>query len=720
MSVSVRPLLAPAGLPTPAASALPTLQRHLRVHPGPRLDDGSPSWTLEDPARSSFFRITWPEQQMLSHWQLGNAQAIADKISASTTLDMQAEEVEGFAQFLRESQLVELSGDAAIRSLRQRHQKKDKGWAGWLLQNYLSIHIPLLRPDAFLDRTLPRVRPLLGRGFAMATLCAGVLGLYLVTRQWDTFIHSFLYFFSLEGALLAAATLALTKILHEFGHAYACKLQGCRVPTMGVAFLVLWPVLYTDASGAWRLPRRRQRLAIGGAGMLAELSLAAWATLLWSFLDEGPLRSAAFMLASTTWLLTLAVNLNPLMRFDGYFLLCDLLDVPNLQQRSFELARWRLREALFGFKDPAPEYFKPRLRRTLLVFAFATWIYRFFLFLGIALLVYHYAFKLLGILLFVVEIVHFIARPIVNELRHWYQRRKEYRMNRHTLISGGVLLAALILVIVPWRSRVEAPALLRAEHQANLYVPVGAQVSVLHPEPGQPIAADTLLWRLSAPELEQQRQTLERDIELLRNQSSYQQRSSEDAARQNVARQELALALRRQQALSEQVRQLEVRAPFAGVLVEVAGQLASGQWLAQGEWLGTLVDPHSVRVEAFVGERDRERLSTCARAWFYPEDPGLPRQPLVVEALAQTAVKKLSSAPELASLYQGSIAAQLDAQQVPVPEQALYRVMLRPAQATADLHMALRGKVLIEAQARSPLLETAREVLTVLIRESSF
>ena len=700
---------------------LPALRRTLRLHPGPRSRDGSPTWTLEDPARSRFYRIGWAEAEILTRWELDTAEAVAKAVSQETTLALVKEDVEGFVQFLRNVQLVEVEGEKAIADLRRRAEAGKSGsWASWLLSNYLSIRIPLLRPDAFLTRTYPRVAPLFSRGFALATVLAALLGLYLAARQWDTFVHTFLHFFSLEGAALAAITLSLTKVLHEFGHAYTCKRYGCRVPTMGVAFLVLWPVLYTDASGAWRLPQRRQRLAIGAAGMGVELCLAAWATLAWSFLPDGMLRSAAFMLASTTWILTLAVNLNPLMRFDGYFLFSDLIDVPNLQERAFELARWRLRETLFGFGDPPPEHFEPWLQRVLLGYAFATWVYRFFLFLGIALLVYHFAFKLLGLLLFAVEIVHFILRPIWGELRHWHQRRKDYRMNRNTLISAGVLLALLLLAALPWSGHVEAPALLRAEQQALLLTPVGARLQAIKVEPGQPVGAGQTVLSLQAPDLEHELASLEREIELLHRQSSLQLRAAEDAARQAVAQQELQVALERRETLRRRLGLLQVRAPFAGALVDLAQPLQEGEWLPAGEWLATVAGTDGELIEAFVGESDRERLRVGGEAWFLPEDPGRPRRHLVIEDIGQTAVRKLTSAPELASVYQGSIASQFDEQRIAVPEQALYRVLLRPQDGGTAVPQTLRGTASITAEARSPLLQAWRWTMAVLIRESAF
>ena len=129
----------------------------------------------------------------------------------------------------------------------------------------------------------------------------------------------------------------------------------------------------------------------------------------------------AFLLATTTWVSTVLINASPFMRFDGYFLLSDFLQMPNLHARAFALARWDLRERLFALGEPAPEHF-PAARRGLILFAWATWIYRLVLFLGIAALVYHFFIKALGIFLFLVEIVWFIARPLWSEIGAWRQR----------------------------------------------------------------------------------------------------------------------------------------------------------------------------------------------------------------------------------------------------------------------------------------------------------
>jgi len=159
----------------------------------------------------------------------------------------------------------------------------------------------------------------------------------------------------MKGVFLYALTLFFVKMLHELGHAYTARHYGLRVPTMGLAFLIFWPMFYTDNSDAWKLRKRTSRMAIAGAGTLVELGLAVPATFLWSFLPDGPLRSACFLIAATTWISSLLINLNPFLRFDGYYLLSDFLNVPNLQARAFALGKWHLRRFLAGIESPCPD-----------------------------------------------------------------------------------------------------------------------------------------------------------------------------------------------------------------------------------------------------------------------------------------------------------------------------------------------------------------------------
>ncbi|MBA0208337.1 HlyD family efflux transporter periplasmic adaptor subunit [Pectobacterium brasiliense] len=704
---------------TPAAGLSP-LRDELILHAGPANRDGSPSWTLEDPLRGLYFRIGWAEMAMLSRWSMGNAAQIVADVNQTSALTLDDSDVQYFNRFLQANSLTRVSGDEALAQFsRQVEQSRVSIWRK-LLKNYLFFRIPLWHPDRFLGATLPWVEPFFSRTFLKLTLLVAVLGLFLAGRQWETFKHTFLHFFTLEGAALAGLTLCFTKILHEFGHAYTCKRFGARVATMGVAFLVMMPVLYTDTSGSWKLTRRRQRMAIGAAGMMTELVLAAWATLAWSFLPDGMLRSAAFMLATTTWIMTLAINLSPLMRFDGYFLLSDGLQMPNLQNRGFAIGRWQMREWLFGLGDAPPEHFPRWLQRTLVGYAFAVWIYRFFLFTGIAILVYHMTFKLLGMLLFAIEIGYFVVMPVVNEVREWSKRRKDYRMNRNMTTTLVVSAVVLLLLMIPWQRGVYAPALLRAEQQSSLYMPVPAMIQHIDVKVGQPVQAGQTLFTLSSDALAHEQKQLERQIATLNWQSTFQVFNKEAAGDHQRVKQEHEAALQKLQVLQRQSEQLTVRAPIDGVVADMTTPLETGEWLGQGEWLAVVTKPTGGLVEAFVSEKDWQRLRTGAKGTFYLQDVSRSSLPLTIVEIASTATRDLNAAPELASIYGGDIATLSDAQRKLHPEQAVYRVLLSLPDDYRAQPQVLRGTVVMDGEAQSLLIRGWKVVSAVLIRELSF
>ncbi|WP_233990944.1 HlyD family efflux transporter periplasmic adaptor subunit [Pectobacterium brasiliense] len=708
-----------AGGATPAAGLSP-LRDELILHAGPANRDGSPSWTLEDPLRGLYFRIGWAEMAMLSRWSMGNAAQIVADVNQTSALTLDDSDVQYFNRFLQANSLTRVSGDEALAQFsRQVEQSRVSIWRK-LLKNYLFFRIPLWHPDRFLGATLPWVEPFFSRTFLKLTLMVAVLGLFLAGRQWETFKHTFLHFFTLEGAALAGLTLCFTKILHEFGHAYTCKRFGARVATMGVAFLVMMPVLYTDTSGSWKLTRRRQRMAIGAAGMMTELVLAAWATLAWSFLPDGMLRSAAFMLATTTWIMTLAINLSPLMRFDGYFLLSDGLQMPNLQNRGFAIGRWQMREWLFGLGDASPEHFPRWLQRTLVGYAFAVWIYRFFLFTGIAILVYHMTFKLLGMLLFAIEIGYFVVMPVVNEVREWSKRRKDYRMNRNMTTTLVVSAVVLLLLMIPWQRGVYAPALLRAEQQSSLYMPVPAMIQRIDVKVGEPVQAGQTLFTLSSDALAHEQKQLERQIATLNWQSTFQVFNKEAAGDHQRVKQEHEAALQKLQVLQRQSEQLTVRAPIDGVVADMTTPLETGEWLGQGEWLAVVTKPTGGLVEAFVSEKDWQRLHTGAKGTFYLQDVSRSSLPLTIVEIASTATRDLNAAPELASIYGGDIATLSDAQRKLHPEQAVYRVLLSLPDDYRAQPQVLRGTVVMDGEAQSLLIRGWKVVSAVLIRELSF
>ena len=424
------------GAQSPEPIKLGAIREELQLMKGAPTIVGKPTWMIFDPVQYRYFEIDFEIFEILSLWnRFETSEELIAAAWQEQTRELTLTRVQAIVRFINNNNLVLDAADGGWRALANRKENSKSSPVAWLIQNYLFIKVPLVRPSRFLQSVYPYVASLFTRSMLWLMIAIGVAGLYLVSRQWDEFISTFADFLTFEGAITYAVTLVFIKLLHELGHAFMATRFGCRVPTMGVAFLVMFPVLYTDVTDAWKLRSRRKRLLIGGAGLLVELSLASMATFLWAFLPDGSLKSITFVIATISWIMSVVVNLNPLMRFDGYYLLSDGLGLANLQPRSFAFGRWKLREVLFNLGAPPPEMLPTSTVRTLTIYAWAIWIYRFFLFLGIAFLVYAFFFKALGVLLFFIEIVWFIARPFWSEVKEWPAMRKQI-LNDHGFTSA--------------------------------------------------------------------------------------------------------------------------------------------------------------------------------------------------------------------------------------------------------------------------------------------
>ncbi|MFC7396915.1 HlyD family efflux transporter periplasmic adaptor subunit [Chelatococcus sp. GCM10030263] len=718
-------VLAPGGSAQPAAgarhaagSSFAPLREELVLKPGPSLRGGAPSWTLYDPVANRFYRLGWLEFEILCRWHLGSSAEIANRIERETTLRPTPEDVDGFVQFLGGAELLRSSGPEATSRLCSRKAAARTSWYMWLLHHYLFVRIPLVRPDRLLGLLLPRLQWIYSWAFLWVSVAAGLFGLYLALRQWDSFKASLLWFFSLEGVALAGAALLASKMLHELGHGLTAKRLGCRVPTMGLALLVMMPVLYTDTSAAWHLPKRSQRLAIGSAGVITECCLAAYALLLWNFVPDGVFRSILFVWATTTWVLTVLINMSPFMRFDGYYLFSDLIDVPNLQDRSFALARHWLRETLFGFGEPPPETWSPEMRRVLIIYAFATWTYRLVLFLGIAFIVYHMFFKVLGILLFAVELWWFIARPIVREVAAWARWGRARKLNTRSLVTLGLLGLLVIALVVPWRTSIHAPALMAAEARVRLFSQVPGRVAMVLARSGDPVREGDPVIVFASPDIEYKRAQAERRVTSIEAQIQAASQEPTLRSRAQVLARQLQGAQAELAAARVEEARLTIRAPLSGTLVDMAEPLGIGEWVKPGELLGIVADMSGSRIDAYVGEGDLERIAPGTQAVFVPTDVAAGRVEAEITGIDRTAVRVLPD-PELASVNGGAIAARQGPDDTLIPENPVYRVTLRPLE-QVDLRHTSTGNAILDGKPSSVAGKAWRKIASVIIRESGF
>lgn len=699
--------------------ALPPLREDLKLLEGPAAQDGSPTWNIYDSIRNRYFRIGWIAFELLSRWSMGTATELIRDVKKNTTCVINPKDVEKLVQFLYENSLTRDPPGSTSKDYYEQYESSEKNWLLWLLHNYLFIRLPLVRPHRFLKASLPFVQPFYGITARSLVTVLGVIGLFLVLREWDEFINSFQYFFNFNGFLAFAAAVVFIKILHELGHAYLMTHFGGRVPTMGIAFLVMLPVLYTDTSDAWRLKSRRERLLIGAGGILTEVYIAMICTFLWCFLPDGVFRSAAFVLATTSWVMSLAINLNGFLRFDGYYLLTDWLGIENLQERTFNLGKWKLREWLFNLGLPAPYQYPLKKRRWLIAYAWCSWVYRFFLFIGIAVLVYLFFFKLLGIILFLVEILWFIMFPIMRELKVWWGLREQIIISPRAWFNFCLLCLFVVLFLIPWNTNVRIPAIVESDLQSTVYAPAPGRIQSIMVGEGDAVVKGQTLMVLTSKEIDDELNKTEVRIEAVRLRAKRIAASAEELTNMQVILQELEELKSRRNSLIELRQQLTILAPISGTVRELSRELHSGRWINESLQLMHIVEPENSIIKGLIPERELSRLSINQSAVFYPDEPE--RAPINARVLEIDSVNtSVIQSPYFLSTFGGDVAVRQDKDGRYVPESAMFRVRLLPQEARFNPSRVIPGVVHITGESRSLASQMKERVMAILIRESGF
>lgn len=710
------------GKAKPQVVKLPRIRDELMLFAAAPNEDGTPAWVIQDPVTNRFFRIGWLDFELLIHWADFDAAALIETVNEQTPLNVTPADVRQLVVFLSENQLLRADTPADVQKMLSRQQGVKRSLFEWLVHNYLFFRLPLVRPQAWLASLQPYLLRVRFSMLAGVIGFVGLLGIYLVSRQWDVFTHTLVDNFTWSGVAGYTAALLFAKTIHELGHAVVATRYGVRVAHMGVAFLVLLPMLYTDTGESWRLKNPRHRLAIASAGIAVELALASIATLVWALAPDGTFRNGMFFLATTSWLMTLAINASPFMRFDGYFIFSDILDLPNLHERSSALARTWMRRLLFGFSDRYPENFTVNKRRGLIAFAVTTWVYRLMVFLGIALLVYFFFFKLLGIVMLIVELVWFIGKPIARELAVWNARKKEILPSRRLVL--GIALAVLLGALVfPFSSRITGYGWVHASEQQPVHSPFSAQILEM-PEKTS-FKAGEVMFVLGSDVLGIA-EGRSRDMAATRETQIAGLMGLPDGESQRlVLNTQKALFEAEEKASKDEAERLTLRAPFDGELRDIDHGLAPGVWVKSREPMAVFIDPNLWVVDAFIAEEDlgrvavgqgvRARLHTGDQQWVDGR----------IESIDVSHTTVLPT-PLLSAAHGGPLAVVNDTNRASVGQEktqvlrdALFRVRILLSKPLPTERVSV-VRVRIDGEAESILKGMFRKVVSVFIRESGF
>ena len=293
-------------------------------------------------------------------------------------------------------------------------------------------------------------------------------------------------------------------------------------------------------------------------------------------------------MASVSLATSLLMNLNPFMRFDGYYLLSAALGVPNLQTRSFALGRCWLRRIFFGLKIPNPDKLSPALTGFCIGYAHSIWIYHLLLFIGIAVYVYSFLIKIFGIVLFILEIGWFVVLPFLKELAEWWKMRALLVKQARARYAAGVFILLLAALALPSSFSVRAPAILRVSADARIFPPIPSEIVKVNVKEGEFVTKGQLLFQMRSPQLEKDRDLSKQKIEALTLRLSRRLDDQEDRSSSIVLEQELAAEQDKLRGYEKEAAELRVLSPIDGVVADLPSSVHAGRFVDLRHPLATI------------------------------------------------------------------------------------------------------------------------------------
>ncbi|WP_460805788.1 site-2 protease family protein [Microbulbifer agarilyticus] len=623
--------------PHAADSAWPPLRPDLQFH---RVDEDpfTQTWLLYDPLRGQYLELGELELLTLQQWRLGSAEAIAVTLSQQQGYEVSLQQIESIFRFVSDNELLQCSSDELAQK-RAQITAMQRGLGQ--LQKMLFFRRALFTPQLSSRLLSPLARATAQPVFYFALIVTAFFCAISIGQHLTEFLAYFSASWNPVGGLLFFACYLLLSLFHELGHASVARLYGVRANSVGVGLIALMPIMYSEITDAWRLPRKA-RLHISAAGVAFELSLGVAAALIWCIADDGALRTLMFYLFTTSLVTTLLINANPLMKFDGYYLLSDFLREKNLQQTATNT----LRQWCWGLLLRDTSLPTNRKQKLLGMFGFASLIYRLLIFAAISYAAYQLLFKAAGVLLFFLCIALLLALPTVREAHGFWshlQRQRQLKsahstggeaeenrsmkdslppreMGNSTLARTGILqmfrptslwcIAALIAVVLtplPWP--VQLPASTHFVNQQTLMAPANAKIREILFTRGDFVRTGQVIAELHDDELEYRIQRTRAELGLLQQRQQIDRFAEHLDALEGVYLQDLLSKQQLLRQLEIQKQQLQVLAKVDGKVDWIMPGLHSGQFLTLNQPFLSIAERNSLAGRAYAQAQQVSRLS---------------------------------------------------------------------------------------------------------------
>lgn len=508
---------------------------------------------------------------------------------------------------LYHADIIKLSDVPDTDEVFARHKKEKKQKLLQYIKSPLGIKVSLLDPDRFLQATCPIVRPLFHPLFFAIWSLVIVYALFLLGIHWDELTHnSSDRILSLENILLMALVYPPVKILHELGHAYAVKYWGGEVHEMGVMLLVFYPVPYVDATAAIAFKSKYKRMLVGAIGILIELLIAGIAMILWSLSEPDIFRAVLYNILLITGVSTLLFNGNPLLKFDAYFVLSDWLEIPNLAQKSNQYFSYLFQFYTLGFEHISRPVLAKGEGKWLLVYAIASYIYRMFLMVSIALFVAT-KYLFIGVLLGLWSLYMGFFYPIIKGANNLWKNIVFARKQSRMLVLLGLLLVfiTLFFFVIPFPHSTSSEGVVLAPEHSSVRMPESGFVKASYIKKGKWVQKGDLLLELSTEDLDMSVNQLQIQLAEVgkRIKANFDNQSEI-----NVLREERKFLAKRLNQLISRRDNLKLYASKKGVLVNTIDNL-EGSYVHRGQFLGQLMAKESgMFVTTLLSEADIKNL----------------------------------------------------------------------------------------------------------------
>jgi putative peptide zinc metalloprotease protein len=558
---------------------------------------GDRYFLVEDPAREAFFRLGLSEWHFAT--KLDGETSMADAFSAvQEELGdgvLTKEKAQSVCQWLMRSGLLR-SGQAAP-PVAAAPEVRGPG----LLMSAFFFRIPLCHPDRFLDKAVPWCGWLFSWPVLLCWTLLVAMGLASVLNHWSRFQSSAAAYFSPNTWLYLAVVWVVLKIVHEFFHAIACKHFGGRVGSSGIAFILFAPVAYVDVTSAWTFRSKWHRIWTSAAGMYVEFAFAAVAAIVWSSTTSPFVENVCHSVIMAASVTTLLFNGNPLMRFDGYYIITDLLEIQNLYGIAREHVRSKMRQWFFGL----PATGEPLI-------GWSGWVTRAYgwcsacwriivcvsMMLGAATL-FHGA----GICLAIAAGCAWFGKPFFNLVRYLMSppETQQPSVSRFLTLTGAITVGTLILVILPYPGGVSAPAIVDFEPLNYVRSEAAGFVEDVRVATGDIVESGQVMMTIRNDELQTGLIQVGAELDQAQLRARILHREN-DMALYQAEQERIAALTEKRNNLQRQVQGLQVRAPSAGQVLSRRLYGMEGQYVEVGATLAVVGSTDAKAVLASVPE----------------------------------------------------------------------------------------------------------------------